>query len=110
MESIACYCQSLGVEAVSTSDEKRKHFFDDPRNVRLVLRSLYTVCAVVFLLDLVNLGMQLLDAGELRHAHHAWEHLPGFHAIYGFVACVALVLIAKELRKILMRDEDFYDR
>ena len=95
---------------MAAPDEKRKHIFDNPRNVRLVLRILYVVCAVVFLLDIVNLGMRWLDAGELRHAEHPWEHLPGFHAIYGFVACVALVLIAKELRKILMRDEDFYDR
>ena len=92
------------------ADEKRKHFFDDPRNVRLVLRILFAACAVVLLLDIVNFGMHLLHAGELRQAHHPWERLAGFHPIYGFVACVALVLIAKELRKILMRDEDFYDR
>ncbi len=95
---------------MNAPDGKRKHFFDDPRNVRFVLRILFAVCAVVLALDIVNLGMQLLDAGELRHAEHPWERLTGFHAIYGFVACVALVLIAKELRKILMRDEDFYDR
>jgi hypothetical protein len=34
----------------------------------------------------------------------------GFYAIYGFVACVLLVVIAKELRKLLMRDENYYDR
>ncbi len=95
---------------MSAPDEKRKHVFDDPRNVRLVLRILFAACAAVLALDIVSLGMQLLDAGELRQAHHPWERLLGFHAIYGFVACVVLVLIAKELRKILMRDEDFYDR
>ena len=95
---------------MSAPDEKRKHVFDDPRNVRLVLRILYAACAALLLLDIVNFGMHLLDAGELRQAHHPWERLTGFHPIYGFVACVALVLIAKELRKILMRDEDFYDR
>ncbi len=95
---------------MSAPDEKRKHVFDDPRNVRLVLRILFAACAVVLALDIVSLGMQLLDAGELRHADHPWERWLGFHPIYGFVACVALVLIAKQLRKILMRDEDFYDR
>ena len=29
--------------------------------------------------------------------------------IYGFVACVLLVLIAKEMRKIVMRNDDYYD-
>ena len=33
----------------------------------------------------------------------------GFYAGYGFVACVLLVLIAKEMRKLLMRREDYYD-
>ena len=29
--------------------------------------------------------------------------------LYGFVACVFLVLMAKLLRRILMRPEDYYD-
>ena len=57
-------------------------------------------CAVVFLLDLTG----------LRHAEAAWEGWPGFYPLYGFIGCTALVLIAKELRKILMRREDYYDR
>jgi hypothetical protein len=34
----------------------------------------------------------------------------GFYGWFGFVACVALVLIAKQLRRIVMRPEDYYDR
>ena len=45
-----------------------------------------------------------------RHTTHGWEGLWGFYAIYGFVGCALLVIIAKYLRKVLMRDEDFYDR
>ncbi|MCA1799621.1 MAG: hypothetical protein LC632_09270 [Xanthomonadaceae bacterium] len=45
-----------------------------------------------------------------KHAYFWWENLIGFHAMYGFVACVALVLVAKQLRKLLMRPEDYYDR
>ena len=43
--------------------------------------------------------------------HHGFdfEHWPGFYSLYGFVACVALVIAAKELRKLLMRDETYYD-
>ena len=54
---------------------------------------------------------------DQNHKHLSFEHgeLPvegwfGFYALYGFVACVLLVLVAKQLRKILMRDEDYYDR
>jgi len=82
----------------------------EPKNVRLVLRLLFTACAAVLLLDIVDLVLPLVGLHELRHAETSWEGLPGFYAIYGFVACVLLVLTAKELRKILMRKEDYYDR
>ena len=44
-----------------------------------------------------------------RHTIHLLEDIFGFYALYGFVACVALVLIATQMRKVLMRDEDYYD-
>lgn len=78
----------------------KKGVFDDPRNVKRVLLALYVACALLFLLDLF----------VPRHVEHPWEELFGFYGVFGFVACVALVLIAKELRKILMRSEDYYDR
>ena len=51
----------------------------------------------------------LADFVVHRHVYHEWEGLWGFYAGYGFVACVLLVLIAKEMRKLLMRSEDYYD-
>lgn len=51
-----------------------------------------------------------VDAAHLRHGRFEWEETFGFYAAYGFVACVLLVVIAKGMRKILMRDEDYYDR
>jgi len=95
---------------VQDDPNQRRHFFDRPENVRLVLRVLFSVCAVVFCLDLVSLLLRFAGWHELRHAESAWEGLPGFYAIFGFVACVALVLAAKQMRKILKRDEDYYDR
>ena len=50
----------------------------------------------------------MLDFLVHRHVEHPWEGLFGFYAFYGFVACVVLVLIAKEMRKILMRKDDYY--
>jgi len=95
---------------MSTNPNDRKHFFDDPQHVTLVLRVLYGVCAFVFLLDIVNLILHVAGGHGLRHAERWWEGLPGFYPIYGWVSCVFLVLAAKQLRKILMRDEDYYDR
>ena len=79
--------------------EERRYIFDNPRNVKRLLWGFYAVCAVLFLVDFVH----------HRHVVHAWEGLFGFYALYGFVACVVLVLIAKEMRKLVMRDEDYYD-
>ncbi len=39
----------------------------------------------------------------------AWENIPAFYAMYGFVACVLLVVLAKWMRKVVMRKEEYYD-
>lgn len=74
-------------------------FFDKPGNVKRILVVLYIACAAVLGLDFV----------VERHIDHPWEELFGFHALYGFVVCVALVLAAKELRKLLMRPDTYYE-
>lgn len=81
------------------NDTPRRHIFDNPRNVKRVIYALVAVCVLL-------LGADFLIE---RHVDHPWEILPGFYAVYGFVACVALVLIAKEMRKVLRRKEDYYD-
>lgn len=77
----------------------KQHFFDRPRNVKRLLRAFYVVCA----------GLLAADFLFHRHVYHAFEAVPGFYALFGLAACVALVLAAKEMRKILMRDEDYYE-
>ncbi|OOZ39511.1 hypothetical protein BOW53_11420 [Solemya pervernicosa gill symbiont] len=81
-----------------SDDDKREYLFDKPRNVKLVVRALLAVCVILF----------ALDAVLHRHVAHPWEAWFGFYAIYGFVACVLLVLLAKEMRKLVMRDENYY--
>jgi hypothetical protein len=45
-----------------------------------------------------------------KHPHFPWEGWLEFYAIYGFVACVALVIAAKYiLRPLMKRREDYYD-
>ncbi len=79
--------------------KEKTHIFDKPENVRLVLRILAASCVLLILADFIY----------HRHVIHAWESVWGFYCLYGFVACVLLVLAAKEMRKVLMRDEDYYD-
>jgi hypothetical protein len=81
------------------AERERTHLFDKARNVRRVMHVLYGLCAATLLLDFVI----------HRHVDHPWEALWGFYCLYGFVACVLLVLVAKEMRKVLMRREDYYD-
>lgn len=81
-----------------TRKEKR-HIFDDPKNVRRVIHGLYAACGLSLVAEF------LID----RHVDHPLEVVFGFYAIYGFVACVLLVLLAKEMRKVLIRKEDYYD-
>ena len=79
--------------------EQKQHLFDNPRNVSWLLRGFYGVCILLFILDFIL----------HRHVTYRWEGLTGFYAIFGFVACVTLVLIAKQLRRIMKRKEDYYD-
>ena len=80
-------------------NDEKKYFFDNPDNIKLVLRVFYGLCILLFALDFVI----------HRHVYHPWENLWGFYPIYGFVGCVVLVLIAKWMRTFLMRPEDYYD-
>lgn len=91
-------------------EPERERFLDRPENVQKVLRTLYAICAFLLAIDLVNTVLQQLEIADWRHAYRTWEAFPGFYTIYGFVACVLLVLIAKQMRRVLMRGEDFYDR
>ena len=78
---------------------ERAHLFDNPKNVKRLIYALVAVCIVTFGLDFF----------VKRYVDHPWEEFFGFYAIYGFVMCIFLVLAAKEMRKILMRKEDYYD-
>lgn len=74
--------------------------FDKPENVKLLLRIFYA--SVVLLL--------VVDIFYHKHAIFAWEGYFGFYSVYGFVACVILVIVAKYvLRPMVMRKEDHYD-
>lgn len=77
-----------------------KYWLDSRANVDKLVYGFYAVCALLL----------LIDGAVPKHGPFAIEHLWGFYGIFGFVACVALVLIAKEvLRRIVMRPEDYYD-
>jgi len=81
-------------------NENKKYLFDKPRNVKILLYSLYVGCAILILLDFV----------VHRHVSYSWERLLGFYSIYGFISCVSIVFGAKVLRIMVKRDENYYER
>lgn len=89
-------------------NEEKKHLFDDPRNVRRLIRGFFAVSALLLLVDFVHHRHLSFENSDVDFQPEAWF---GFYGIYGFVACVVLVLVAKYvLRKIVMRSEDYYER
>lgn len=80
-------------------NNKPTHIFDNPNNIKRLLRVFYICCALLLLLDFVI----------HRHVYHSWESLFGFYPLFGFVGCVVLVVIAKWMRSFLMRNEHYYD-
>ncbi|MGI9537921.1 MAG: hypothetical protein ACR2PB_12685 [Desulfocapsaceae bacterium] len=80
--------------------DKKRYLFDKPRNVKIVLYTLYISCGILLLLDFI----------VHRHTQHHWEELLGFYSIYGFIGCSAIVIGSKWLRGIVERDEDYYTR
>ena len=83
----------------------KRYWLDDKRNVAKVFYGLIIVDAGWLLADL------------LHHKHEEFEALGGwadggfgFYPVYGFVGAFLLVLAAKQMRRVLMRSEDYYER
>ena len=67
--------------------------------INFITYTFYALCAAVLLVDVFH----------HKHGHFEFEEWLGFYALYGFISYMVIVLSAKQLRKILKRDEDYYD-
>lgn len=74
---------------------------DKPDTVKLFFRVFYVICALLIVGELVF--------GKETDHPHPYEWPPFFYAAYGFVAFWFLVLVAKPMRSLLIRSEDYYD-
>ncbi|MCG8567178.1 MAG: hypothetical protein MI747_19050 [Desulfobacterales bacterium] len=79
--------------------KKQSAIFDNPNNVRRLRLGFFVALVLVLIAE------SFVD----MHGEFHVEHFYGFYAVYGFISYVALIFIAKFLRKILMRKEDYYD-
>ncbi len=76
----------------------KPHWLDDPRNVQRLWRLFLAVLAI----------MVLAELAVALHPHFEVEALFGFHAWYGFLACAAMILVAKGLGLLLKRSDTYY--
>ena len=83
---------------VRASEPQRKPVVD-PLSILIVVASLAVMAATV-----------VLDPVMAKKGPFAIEHWYGFYGLYGFVGCVVLVLAAKEMRKVIMTPEDYWEQ
>jgi len=78
---------------------EKERFLDRQENVDRLLWA-FTVlgCAVL-----------AVDFFFHRHGYHPWERVWGFYGLFGAVGIIVLVQAAKGLRRLVMRDEDYYE-
>ena len=74
-------------------------FLDSPQNRRRIRKYFYISLVLLLAIDLFI----------SKHGHFAWEEAPFFFAVYGFIGCVGLIFIAKVLRLLVKRKENYYD-
>ena len=74
---------------------------DKPDTVKRFFIGFYVVCGVLIVLELI-LGR------ETEHPH-PWEWVFSFYGLWGFASFWFLVLVAKQMRKLLIRSEDYYE-
>ncbi|MCS7214624.1 MAG: hypothetical protein N2647_02805 [Thermodesulfovibrio sp.] len=78
----------------------KKYWFDNPKNVRKFFTVFY-ILVIIFLIAELFIH---------KHTYFPWENYPFFYAVFGFVAFVFLIIIAKHiLRPIVKRKEDYYN-
>ena len=86
--------------AEKQNSDKKSHWLDKENIAKKIIWALCIACSLIVIADLFY----------HKHTHYAAEDwIPGMYGWYGFIGCVFLVLIAKLLRKILMRKEDYYE-
>ena len=77
--------------------------------LKMVIRLCYIVLAFLVVIDATVIDKQ--------NAHTAMEHLPGFWSVFGFGACVLIIIASKWYGHVhwfgskfqVMSPEDYYD-
>lgn len=81
-------------------EKKEFDYFDRPEVKRRLWILLFAVCALTIIPDLFT----------HRHPHFGFDGFIGFYALFGFIACAVLILLAKVIGRVLKVNEDYYDK
>jgi hypothetical protein len=91
--------QTASDEATHTDATDDPRWLDKPGSVDLLIKILIAACVLSVMADFFY----------HKHGDFHFQEFLGFDAIYGFVAYVGLVNLAKGVRVLLMRNENYYD-
>lgn len=80
--------------------KKEFDYFDRPQVKRKLWILLWGVCGLTIIPDLFT----------HRHPHFGFDGFIGFYALFGFVTCAVLILLAKLIGRVLKVKEDYYDK
>lgn len=76
----------------------QKHWLDEPQNVKRLWRGFLVLLAVTVAAEFFI----------TMHPHFDIDALPVFHAAFGFLACAAMIGIAKAIGVLLKRPDSYY--
>jgi len=68
-----------------------------------------TISGIFWALVGICLLLVLADFVYPRYGTFAFEEFPAIYGIFGFVSCIFIVFAGIGLRKLVMRDENYYD-
>ncbi len=78
---------------------ERPRWLDRPETVTLIVRALWVICAALVVAEFFY----------HKHPYFRFDGSFAFYAIFGFVAYCTIVLSAKGLRRLIKREEGYYD-
>lgn len=76
-------------------------WMDRPEVIKRLFTMFYVLCAVLIVAEFA--------LGRATEHPHPWEWLPVFYPVWGFLSFWFLVLLARPMRALLIRPEDYYE-